>query len=241
MKPVLIIQNDAREGAGRLGGMLVERGVDTMNWLGWEADYDRLDCIDYAGLVVLGGAQSVYETDQYPYLVSEIGLIKAFIAADKPVIGLCLGGQLIAAALGGRVYPGAQKELGWFDIYLSDAAEDDPVMGGQPQIASAYHFHGDCFDTPPGCVKLASSELTGSQLFRYGDRVYGFQFHPEVDQALVEIMCRNNVDYMAANGYDADAVIEESALLLPGYEDRTRPMFTAWMDLLGQEGRGGAL
>jgi len=240
MKPVLIIQNDAKEGAGRLGDLLAERGIDTTTRLGWAADYDRLDDADFAGLVVLGGAQSVYETGRYPYLAGEIDLIKTFVGADKPVIGLCLGGQLIAAALGGRVFPGEQKELGWFDIYLDDGAEDDPLLREQPQIASAYHFHGDCFDVPPGGVKLASSDLTDSQLFRYGDRVYGFQFHPEVDQALVETMCGNNVDYMAENGYDAGAVIEESTLRLPGYVERTRPMFTAWIDLLERKGGGGA-
>lgn len=232
MKPVLIIQNDAAEGAGTLARCLDERGYDMDTHLGWDAAVAQLDPADYSGLVVLGGVQSVYETDQYPYLLDEIALIRRFIGADRPVIGLCLGGQLIAAALGGRVYPGEQKEIGWHEIRLAPEAVADPLLRLHPSVANAFHFHGDCFDTPPGCINLASSALTPAQLFRLGDRVYGFQFHPEMDTDLVGVMCRQNIDYMAANGSNAGDVIAESAEKLPAYHQRTRPMFEAWIDLL---------
>jgi len=239
MKPVLIIQNDAKEGPGLLGLCLSERGYDMDTRLGWDDTVAQLDPADYSGLVVLGGVQGVYESDQYPYLSDEIALIRRFIGADRPVIGLCLGGQLIAAALGGRVYPSEQKEIGWHEIRLAPEAGTDPLLRLHPAVAKAFHFHGDCFDTPPGCINLASSALTDAQLFRLGDRVYGFQFHPEMDTDLVDIMCRQNTEYMAANGSDADAVIAESRDKLPAYQQRTRPMFEAWVDLLDAADKEG--
>jgi GMP synthase (glutamine-hydrolysing) len=232
MSVVLVIKNDAKEGAGQLGSLLYARGVDQKVLPGWEADYASISSSDYSGLVVLGGAQSAYETDTYPYLSDEISLIQSFVDAGLPVIGLCLGAQLLATALGGEVRQNANKELGWHDIHLNANSLADPLMEGHPENASAFHFHGDYFTTPPGCVSLASSEITQCQLFRYKENVYGFQYHVEVDQPLIEVMCLNNVDYMAANGADAHSVVDQSKAFIEGYMRRSAAVLNSWIDKL---------
>jgi GMP synthase (glutamine-hydrolysing) len=190
MKPVLIIQNDAKEGAGQLSTLIAERGLGQETVFGYDTDYGQLAVDDYGALVVLGGAQSAYETDECPYLADEIALCHDFMQAGKPIAGFCLGAQILARALGGEVVPGATKEIGWYDLVLSEAAADDAILETHPKTLLAYHFHGDRIESVPGAVNLASSDITDCQLFRYGSNVYGFQYHAEVDQPLIEIMCR---------------------------------------------------
>lgn len=232
MKPVLIIQNDAKEGAGQLAILIADRGLRQETVLGYDADYDRLKPEDYSALMVLGGAQSAYETEEYPYLTREMELCRGFMDADKPIAGFCLGAQILARALGGEVVPGAQKEIGWYDLTLTDAAAEDGILGAHPKTLLAYHFHGDRIETVPGAVNLASSALTECQLFRHGANVYGFQYHAEVDGPLIEVMCRNNADYMAANGFDAEAIIAESEEKLPAFAGACEEMLRRWLDMI---------
>lgn len=236
MKPVLIIQNDAKEGAGQLATLIAERGLGQETVFGDDADYDRLAAGDYGALVVLGGAQSAYETDAYPYLAREIALCHDFMRAGKPIAGFCLGAQILARALGGEVVAGAEKEIGWYDLVLSEAAADDAILETHPRTLLAYHFHGDRIESVPGAVNLASSGITACQLFRYGANVYGFQYHAEVDQPLVEVMCRNNAEYMASNGFDAEAVIAESRKNLPAFAEACKGVLNRWLDLVTARG-----
>ena len=230
MKPILIIQNDTNEGAGLLLTLMHQRGLKSRTMLGWDVDYKSLQLDDYSSLVILGGTQAVYEVDKYPYLQDEINLTKSFIKNEKAVIGLCLGGQIIAKCLGGKVLQNQQKEIGWFDIKLNEAALTDDLMMMHPQTAKAYNFHGDYFSLPPECVSLAKSEITECQLFRYKNNVYGFQFHAEVDQDLIEVMCRTNEDYMKINGYDANKVIKESKVQIINYQLRCSSILNKWLD-----------
>lgn len=232
MKPVLIIQNDAKEGAGQLSTLLTGRGLQQETVFGYDADYSSLKARDYSALVVLGGAQSAYETEEYPYLTGEMELCQAFMDEGQPIAGFCLGAQILARALGGEVVPGAKKEIGWYDLTLIDAGADDAILGTHPKTLLAYHFHGDRIETVPGAVNLASSALTECQLFRHGTNVYGFQYHAEVDAPLVEVMCRNNADYMAANGFDAEAIIAQSTQALPPFEQSCKEVLERWIDLV---------
>ena len=231
MKPVLIIQNDANEGAGQLSTLLKLRGLEQHIVFGFDTNYERLRVDDYSSLAVLGGAQSAYETDKYAYVRNEIELCQVFMEADKPIAGFCLGAQILACALGGEVVPGPRKEIGWFDLALSDAAASDPLMQDHPKKLLSYHFHGDCIRDVPGCTNLASSALTQHQLFRYGSNVYGFQYHAEVDEPLLEVMCRGNRDYLASNGLDAETIIEEGRQHLPEFERHCRDVLNRWINL----------
>lgn len=138
-----------------------------------------------AGLVVMGGPMGVYETDRYPFLKRELVYIRNVIDAKKPVLGICLGAQLIAHALGARVYPNRKKEIGWYRVRLTPEGKKDPLMKGSPSSPWVFQWHGDTFDLPRGARRLASSPLCKNQAFRFGTNVYGLQYHLEVDKAMV--------------------------------------------------------
>jgi GMP synthase (glutamine-hydrolysing) len=129
-------------------------------------------------LAVLGGPIGVYENDIYPFLDNEIALIAARLAARKPILGLCLGAQLMARALGARVYPGPAKEIGWKPLILT--AEGEGLLAPLKNLP-VLHWHGDTFDLPPGAINLAKTDICAHQAFSIGDHALGFQCHPEAD------------------------------------------------------------
>lgn len=134
---------------------------------------------DFDGWLVMGGPMNVDQVDQHPYLGPERELLTELIAQDRPVIGVCLGAQLLARAGGARVYPKRPREIGLFNIGLTPAAASDPLFSllGNPQ--EVFQWHGDTFDLPPGAVHLARSQRFANQAFRLGRRVYALQFHLE--------------------------------------------------------------
>jgi GMP synthase (glutamine-hydrolysing) len=127
---------------------------------------------DAAGLIVMGGPMGVYEEARFPFLRRERNLIERALADRVPVLGICLGSQLLASALGAPVRKGLRKEIGWHPVYLEDAAGDDPLFRETPVEFDAFHWHGDVFDLPTGAVRLAHSSLTEYQAFRYGENAY---------------------------------------------------------------------
>jgi GMP synthase (glutamine-hydrolysing) len=140
------------------------------------------------GLVVLGGPMGVYEADRYLHLRDELRLIEGAMHAGAPVLGVCLGSQLLAAALGARVAPAPTKEIGWFPVTSKPHAAADALFGSLPSRFEALHWHGDVFDLPAGATSLAFSAKTEHQAFRYGNRAYGLLFHLEATSAQVEAM-----------------------------------------------------
>ena len=137
------------------------------------------------GLVVLGGAMDFDETDTYPHLARTMELLADAAARSAPALGICLGAQLAAAALGGRAYPGpAGEEIGWTKVELTDAGRADPVVGALQEPAELFEWHHDTFDPPPGATLLAGGAVYPSQAFRVGS-VVAVQFHPEVDGPLL--------------------------------------------------------
>ena len=136
-----------------------------------------------SGLIVLGGPMGVYESDRHAWIAREVELVGEAVRAGKPVIGLCLGSQILAAALGARVYPHDHKEIGWDDIELAPAARQDPLFCDLPSPLKVFHWHSDTFDLPAGAIRLASSRLCRNQAFRFGKRAWGLQCHLEIERA----------------------------------------------------------
>ena len=139
----------------------------------------------YHGLLVLGGPMSVNDTHRYPHLSTEIKLIEQALQKELPVLGICLGAQLIAKTLGARVYPSKEKEIGWYDVHRTEKSRGDPLLGQFRDLEKIFQWHGDTFEIPEGAVHLASSQLCANQAFRYRADVYGLQFHLEVDEPMI--------------------------------------------------------
>lgn len=129
----------------------------------------------------MGGPMGVYEAAKYPFLTAECSLIKQLIQRGIPVLGVCLGAQLLAHALDARVFPGPGPEIGFGCVELTDAGRGDPIFEGIDAKFPAFHWHGDTFDLPQGTTLLASSTLYAHQAFRFGVQAYGLQFHVEPD------------------------------------------------------------
>lgn len=181
------------------------------------------------GLIVMGGPMGVYQTDRYPWLRDEFRLIEDAVKSKLPVLGVCLGAQVVAAALGAKVDRNPHgKEIGWHPIRLSDSAKDDRLMRGLPTTMTPFHWHGDIFELPPGAVSLASSDKTPCQAFRHGDKVYGFQFHFEVTQEGVTAMADAFAKDLVRENIAADRMIAQSAEFMPQLEKISGNVFSRW-------------
>jgi GMP synthase-like glutamine amidotransferase len=143
----------------------------------------RLD--DLTHIVLLGGPMNVYEEDRYPFLREEDLFIKEAIQRGKSILGICLGAQLIAKALGANVFKAPVKEIGWYDVSLTRIGSIDPLFSKLPKTFSVFQWHEDTFEIPHSAILIATSSLIPYQAFRYGDNAYGLQFHLEVTQEMI--------------------------------------------------------
>ncbi|HEX8792210.1 MAG TPA: gamma-glutamyl-gamma-aminobutyrate hydrolase family protein [Polyangiaceae bacterium] len=230
MRSVLVVQHAAVEQAGIIGDVLRRRGVAT-RIVAPEEPMPGDAAREAMGVVVLGGPMGVYEADRHPRLREEIALLERALAADTPVLGVCLGSQLLAAALGARVYRGPRKELGWFDVTLQPAAREDPLLGVAPARFPALHWHGDVFDLPVGATHLASSEQTAHQAFAHG-RAWGLLFHLEAPPAQVSAMARAFPEELAEAGTSSDALMAATHRFAAASEELASAVFDRWADLL---------
>jgi len=179
------LQHVSFEGPGAFATALTNRGVSLERYLvpkdGLPKDAGDL-------LIVMGGPMSVNDPD--PWISEETSFIRSALLAGKPVIGVCLGSQLMAKALGATVHPGKALEIGMTPISLTSEAKQDPVFKTLPDSFEVFEWHGEVFDVPKECVLLAGSTIAPLQAFRYGTRGYGLLFHLEIDQSGIEALCR---------------------------------------------------
>lgn len=186
MKPVIVLQQVPHETPGTLATVLADAGLSVQVIELFRQIPDSLQLDSAAGLIVLGGPMNVDQTDRYPFLKSEIGWILHALENNLPTLGICLGSQLLAKALGAPVYPNEVKEIGWYEIELTPQASSDGLFAGCEQRQTVFQWHGDTFELPAGAVHLARSELCGAQAFRCGPNAYGLQLHIEVTAEMVD-------------------------------------------------------
>ncbi len=221
------IRHIAFEDLGSFEAPLREAGYDIEYVDVAERDLGLLDPLGVDLLVVLGGPIAVYDHDAYPVISGEIQLLRARLAADQPTLGICLGAQLMAAALGAPVYPGPAKEIGWSALDLTDTSERHPlaVLRDVPVL----HWHGDTFDLPKGCARLASTPLCSNQAFSRGPNVLGFQFHPEVLAARFEHWLLGHASELAMAGISPAALRRDAGRYAKGLEEAGAVLLTGWL------------
>lgn len=260
----IALRHIAFEDLGLLGALLERRGhdvrylevPDTRTWRRAPADHGVLPDLDSADLVViLGGPIGVYETDDYPFLAPEIAAVTRRINAGGATLGICLGAQIIAAALGARVYPGGTKEIGWGPVQLTRAGERSVLapLGSRPVL----HWHGDSFDLPEGAELLASTELYRNQAFWYPvappaegsaaenrppgptvsmppPHVLALQFHLEATaQGLESWYVGHTAEIGATPGISVQSLRADGEAHAGALAPWASKLFSDWLDLLG--------
>ncbi|MCK6371660.1 MAG: gamma-glutamyl-gamma-aminobutyrate hydrolase family protein [Gammaproteobacteria bacterium] len=185
MRRILVFQHVPHEILGTLDPLLRDAGF-RIRYVNFSRQGDSMpDVGRYHGLIVLGGPMNCDEVDRYPHLAIETDSIRAAIERGMPVLGICLGAQLIARALDARVTRNPEKEIGWYDVTPTPEGAADPLFNQFSGTEKIFQWHGDTFDIPQGAVHLARSDSCANQAFRYGDNVYALQFHLEVDEPLI--------------------------------------------------------
>jgi GMP synthase (glutamine-hydrolysing) len=216
-----ILRHVAHESAGTLENVLAEMGLDFHYIDLFERAPDRLELADVPGLVILGGPMNVDDVEKYPYLASEVEWIRQALTAGLPTLGICLGAQLLAKALGAKVYPNRVKEIGWYRIDLTPYADRDPLFKDGGKRITVFHWHGDTFDMPRGAVRLAQGPHCRNQAFRYGRSAYGLQFHIEMTAELIEAWLSESVncgELAGLNYIDPRKIREQTPTDLPVLE-----------------------
>ena len=241
MKKLLVCQHVAFEILGTLDPLLRGAGF-RIRYVNFSREPEARPCLDgYHGVIVLGGPMNLDQIEDYPHLDTEIALIREAVDREIPTLGICLGAQLLATALGADVRHNPQKEIGWYDVSLTDEGRRDPLFSHFEETEKIFQWHGDTFEIPDGAVRLAGSPTCANQAFRYGENVYGFQFHLEVDEPLIErwLTVPIHVAELEALGgaIDPEQIRLETPANIARLEQLSDRTFGALIDVLGQRKR----
>jgi GMP synthase (glutamine-hydrolysing) len=217
------------EDLGSLAPVLTRHGYDVTYIDAGTDDLSRLAPAEPDVLVVLGAPIGVYEQDKYPFLRAELALLNKRLAADRPTLGICLGSQLIAHALGARVYPMGVKEIGFAPVQLT-AEGSRSCLSALAQDGIVLHWHGDTFDLPEGAARLASTPVCTNQAFAYGPRVLGLQFHIEVLHSGFERWLIGHACELTAAGCSIPDLRAEMQRYAPRLASKAQTFLDHWLD-----------
>jgi GMP synthase (glutamine-hydrolysing) len=237
----MVFQHVAAEPLGTLHARIRARG-HRIRFHNFQRHPDAQPNVDrYHGLIVLGGPMNVEDQHRYPHLKTELQTIEATLRQGKPVLGICLGAQLLAHVLGAPVRRHAQHEIGWYDLQTTDPGRSDPVLGHLGERAPVFQWHGCTFDLPRDAVQLARTDTCEQQAFRYGANAYGFQFHLEADGAMIERWLKLPVyrDELATAdiGRDEHDIRAATAAQLAAMQPLAEATFNNFLDLVGRPSR----
>jgi GMP synthase (glutamine-hydrolysing) len=242
----LVLQHVAVEGPGTLAPYLEARGWRLETVALYEGARLPEEAREYQAVIVMGGPMGVYDEAEYPFLRAEHHFLQRIMAQGVPLLGICLGSQLLAKALGARVYRNAQKEIGWYSVDLTPAGTADPLFAGLDSPVPVFQWHGDAFDLPAGAIPLASSPLCTHQAFRYGDRVYGLLFHLELTPAIIHRWIEAFQDELVSlrGVIDPERIMAEIPHRLVAYQQVAASVFAnlvegLWEPLAAQRSRAG--
>lgn len=234
---VVALRHVAFEDLGLLAPLLRSRGWDItlldvpsadLTDAGIVAGIEQADL-----LVVLGGPIGVGDAEAYPFLTPELRLIERRLTQDRPLLGICLGSQLMASALGSRVYPGGTKEIGWGQLQLTDAGMASCLAPLADPDAMVLHWHGDTFDLPDGATRLASSPLYENQAFAHGRNALALQFHIEADPARLEEWYVGHTAELGAAGISVKALRAATAQVASRVGVQAERIFDRWLRDIG--------
>jgi GMP synthase (glutamine-hydrolysing) len=241
MRKVLVFQHVAHKILGTLNPALKERGL-RIRYVNFDRDAEVVPAIDkYNGLIILGGHMGVYEAEKYKHIKVEMQLIEEALKKNIPILGICLGSQMLAQVLGSEVRKSSEKEIGWHDINLTQEGEKDSLLSHFKKTEKIFQLHGDTFDIPQSAVHLAESNMFPGQAFRYGEKVYGLQYHLEVDRAMIHRWLENKNNQQAINSSNGKFSIEQIRLETEEYithsMDLSRKTFDNFIDLFALKKR----
>lgn len=235
MKRVLALQHIWDDPPGYLGEIMQEYDIacDIVN----VEEESIPDPVGYNALISLGGAQHAYDDGKYPYFVPEKVLLRHLVEQDIPYLGICLGGQLLASAMGAAVARHSMTELGFYEVQLTEEGKSDPLFQGLSGYQQVFHWHEDIFDIPCDGVKLATSVNAPNQAFRVGRRAYGVQYHMELTPAMLDNWL-HFPDYMEeivkVSGQEAlDEIERERITRYPLFLEHSRIVFKNFLRISG--------
>lgn len=241
MSRLMVFQHVAAEPLGTLHARIRARG-HRIRFHNFHRHPEAEPNVDrYHGLIVLGGPMNVMDQHRHPHLKTELRAIEAALTQGKPVLGICLGAQLLAHVLGAPVTRHAQPEIGWYDLHTTDHGRQDPVLQHLGESAPVFQWHGCTYGLPSGAVQLARTASCEQQAFRFGSNAYGFQFHMEADAAMIERWLRLPAyrDELAAAGIgqDAESIRGATVAQLAAMQPLAETAFNQFLDLVGRPGR----
>ena len=186
-------------------------------------------------LVVLGGPIGVYQEKEYPFIKTEIALLEDRLKSDLPTLGICLGSQLIARALGAKVYPNHTKEIGWQPLTLTEKGKSGCIRYLDSKYTSMFHWHGDTFDLPPGTDLLASTNNCKNQIFAFRKNVLAFQCHPEISAQHLEKWWIGHTAELSHNHLSVNDLRDQSTKLAPQLQKQSLQFIQAWIDSIKEK------